>query len=67
MTTSRISVKISRTINLGNFNSLKVEAGLEEAMPPDTTYSEAYKHLWNTVNLEVNRAIAAFDKSKETK
>lgn len=68
MNPAHIKVSISRTINMGNFNSLKVEAGLEEDMSAlDTSYSEAYKRLWNTVNLEVNRAIAAFDKSKETK
>lgn len=58
----RISVKIGRTINMGNFNSLKVEAGLEESVQLGVPYDTEYKRLWNAVNAEINRAIKAFDK-----
>jgi hypothetical protein len=58
----RISVTISRTINMGNFNSLRVEAGLEEDIADGSSVQDGYKNLWNTVNGEINRAIAAFNK-----
>lgn len=56
----RLSVTISRTINMGNFESLRVEAGLEETQQLDVPYDEEYKRLWNVVNAEINRAIKAF-------
>lgn len=58
----RISVTISRTINMGNFNSLRVEAGLEEDVADGASLQDAYKDQWNTVNKEINRAITAFNK-----
>lgn len=58
----RISVTISRTINIGNFNSLRVEAGLESDIEDGSSLQDGYKNLWNSVNAEVNRAIAAFNK-----
>lgn len=60
----RISVSISRTINMGNYNSLKVEAGLAEDVQNGVPYDREYKRLWNTVNAEIKRAINAFDKEK---
>jgi hypothetical protein len=52
---------------MGNFSSLKVEAGLEETVQLGVPYDREYKRLWNTCNAELNRAIAAFDKTKEKK
>ena len=62
----KISVKIGRTINLGNYNSLKVEAGMEESVQLGVPYDTEYKRLWNAVNAEINRAIKAFDKEKKS-
>jgi hypothetical protein len=62
-----LTVHISRTINMGNYNSLKVEAGLSQEIAHDANQNAAYKQMWNDCNKEVNRAIAAFDKSKAPK
>ena len=59
-----LHVSISRTINMGNYNSLKVEAGLSQDVPFSANVETEYKTLWNTVNREINRAITAFDKTK---
>ena len=60
-----LTVHLSRTINMGNYNSLKVEAGLSQEIAHDTNQDATYKQMWNDCNKEVNRAIAAFDKSKQ--
>jgi hypothetical protein len=64
MQNRRIKVDIARTINMGNYNSLKVTAGLEQSISDDAELTEEYKNLWNTVNAEINRAIKAFEKQK---
>lgn len=61
----RLSVTISRTINMGNYESLRVEAGLEETKQLGISYDVEYKRLWNTVNAEINRAIKAFRKDSK--
>jgi len=62
-----LTAHISRTINMGNYNSLKVEAGLSQEIAHDANQDAVYKQMWNDCNKEVNRAIAAFDKSKAPK
>lgn len=60
-----IQVSISRTINMGNFNSLKVTAGLGTSVADDANLQDAYKEQWNIVNAEIERAIKAFQKRQE--
>jgi hypothetical protein len=60
-----IEVSISRTINMGNFNSLKVTAGLKTSIADDANLQDAYKEQWNAVNMEIERALKAFQKRKE--
>lgn len=60
-----LTVHISRTINMGNYNSLKVEAGLSQEIAYDANQDAVYKQMWNDCNKEVTRAINAFDKSKQ--
>lgn len=60
-----IEVSISRTINMGNFNSLKVTAGLKTSIADDANLQDAYKEQWNAVNAEIERAIRAFQKRQE--
>lgn len=60
-----INVSISRTINMGNFNSLKVTAGLGTSVADDANLQDAYKEQWNAVNAEIERAIRAFQKRQE--
>jgi len=61
----QINVAIGRTINLGNFSSLKVTAGIGGCVEDDADLATEYKALWNTANIEINRAISAFDKEKK--
>jgi hypothetical protein len=62
-----LTVNLSRTINMGNYNSLKVEAGLSQEISYDANQDQEFKTLWNAVNKEIKRAIDAFDKSKPPK
>lgn len=61
----QINVSISRTINMGNYNSLKVTAGIGGCVEDEADLVAEYKALWNTANTEINRAISAFDKEKK--
>ena len=58
----KITVKIGRTINMGNYESLRADAGLESKIPDGEDSSEYYKSMWNEVNSEVSRAVNAFKK-----
>ena len=62
MSDRKLSVKIGRTINMGNFEFLRVDAGLEQKIPDNEDSALHYKALWNEVHAEVNKAINAFKK-----
>ncbi|MBU1173491.1 MAG: hypothetical protein KKD44_28320 [Proteobacteria bacterium] len=60
MADRRISVELSATINLGNYNSVKASAAYAEDIPDGVALDDAYKALWNTCFAEVNRATKAY-------
>jgi hypothetical protein len=45
----KISLEVSRTINLGNFESVRVQAGIEESLDPGITYNDGYQRLFEIV------------------
>ena len=50
----KISVNYSRTINLGNYSSMKVEAGAEDTVRDEESVTSAYDRLWGIVKLQVS-------------
>jgi len=57
MTERKISFNIFRTLNLGNYENIKIDAGIEETLGPNETYAEGYARLWNEVNSALDLAI----------
>lgn len=53
-----VKLHILRTVNLGNYENVKVEAGIEESIGPDETYGEAYFRIWNEVKAAFLKALA---------
>ena len=42
----RISVEVSRTVNLGNYESLKIQAGVSFDIPEGDNHEEHYRDAW---------------------
>ena len=55
--TSRISLEISRTLNLGNFESLRIQVGIEESLELGETYEDGYKRLWEILKINLAETI----------
>ncbi len=49
----RIFVSTSVTRNLGDYNSIKVTAGLNTDIGPDEETSDAFKRAWEIVDTEI--------------
>ncbi len=63
--TTRIIATSSFTLNLGNFNSAKVEFTMEKVInnPDNVNLEEEKEKLWNEVNDEVDKQIRAIRQS----
>ncbi len=53
----KIHVTYSKTVNLGNFESMKLEAGVERELRPSEDTDKAYQGLWDLVETEVEDQI----------
>ncbi len=53
MTTATVKTNASITINLGNYESAKIEAGIELPCEPSET-QEAFKKAWAEVERELS-------------
>lgn len=53
----RIEVSVTRTVNLGNFESLKVQAGYAEDIKQGASIERKYNEAWNLVNYQIDNAI----------
>jgi hypothetical protein len=49
----RLNVSLGLTLNLDNFESLKVGAGYSADLKPGQTIEEAYEEMWKVVELEI--------------
>jgi hypothetical protein len=47
------------TINIGDYSSLKAEAGISEDLPDGIPLDDGFKALWNEVAYELDRALRA--------
>jgi len=53
MKPTKISVSYGKTVNTGNFNSLRLDASLEVELEPGDTASEAYAKAFAQVKATV--------------
>lgn len=58
----RIGVSFGVTINMGDYQSLKVEAWAEGTKRGDETSSEAYKRLYDLVEKQANQKASEYQK-----
>lgn len=52
-----VSASVSVTRNLGNYESLKVEARMETAVAPHETPQEAFDRAWAVAEAEVTEKV----------
>lgn len=53
----KIEVSITKTVNLGNYESLKVQAGYSESIKEIADVEVAYNEAWNIVEYQIETAI----------
>jgi hypothetical protein len=53
-----ISVGFTYTKNLGNFESLKVDAGVVVTVDPGESEEEVYRKAWNVAKKQVTNGLA---------
>jgi hypothetical protein len=58
MSNPRVSVSLGRTINLGNFNSLRVEVSLERDLYENESISYGTQCMYTEVREELTKIIA---------
>ncbi len=51
----RISVSFGRTINLGNYESAKIQVGYETDLQEDANHDEEYNKAWEIVMEQVEK------------
>jgi hypothetical protein len=54
-TNRRIEVTLSRTINLGNYESFKTQVGLTVDVPDNEDLQEAYSEVYSIVSEQLNK------------
>jgi hypothetical protein len=59
MKTKEVSVSIVYTKNLGNYESLKLEAGIVITPELEETYEDLFKRGWSIVAEEIQRNLKA--------
>lgn len=45
--TTRIKVSVGGTLNMGDFNSVRLDVGIEDDKREDESAHEAFERLWN--------------------
>ena len=61
---TRISMTFSRTLNLGNYESLKFEVGLNRDKKDEESLEAAFKDVANEVYSQLSKLESHFEKRK---
>jgi len=64
MKTKEIYVETTYTKNLGNYESLKLTAGITLIPEGDEDYKEVYKRGWDIVADQIQEQLKPFNKNK---
>jgi predicted proteasome-type protease len=62
-----IWVSIGMTLNLGNYESAKIDAGLTIPLENNETYKKAFQRAWDEVSSEVKAKAKQIKKDSKTK
>lgn len=62
MKPKEITVETTFTKNLGNYQSLKLTAGISYTLEPNDTIEEAYSKAWETVVNQIKEQLAQIKK-----
>lgn len=65
MANDRVKVSLGRTINLGNFESFRVDVGLEADVRPNETRDARFKLLQKECEKQVDAICAPIEQSLE--
>jgi hypothetical protein len=57
MKTTKVSVSYGRTINMGNYESLRLEYSAEAEIDDDLTIGDAFTALRHSLRFEVNEGV----------
>ena len=57
MKVKSVNVNINRTVNLGNYESLRLGAGMEVEVGPKDKVGDVFAELWAEVEAEVTAAV----------
>lgn len=65
----KVSIEISRTLNLGNFESLRVQAGMEvdvpETIPNETAFDDVYTIVSTNLKTIINKEMGLVPEEEE--
>lgn len=50
----QVEVSVSRTHNLGNYESLKLEVRQSMVMGPDDSIEDVYRYAWDCANVQLD-------------
>ena len=61
----RIEVTVGRTVNLGDFNSAKLQVTISEFIPEDAEDAVYYEKLWDEASAQIDEQIAQYEDEEE--
>jgi hypothetical protein len=64
---TKINVALGYTLNLGNFQSLRVDIGIEDARREGETVSEAFERVYEFVEAKLAEKVAEASAELESK
>jgi hypothetical protein len=67
MIIKEIQVNVSFTKNLGNYQSVKPEAGVTITIEPGDNVDEVYKKAWDLAGDEIEKQLKVFDGEERVK
>lgn len=59
---TRVKMSLGYTRNLGNFESLRVDVGIEMDVPPDEKPGATYDHICNRLKQELAQRVLEVEK-----
>ena len=63
MKVKSVNVNINRTVNLGNYESLRLGAGMEAEVESEDRLEDVFEELWYEVEAEVTKAVELYAES----
>ena len=65
MKNRRISVEVSKTINLGNYESMRFQAGIAFDVADDESTDSAFRAAWKEAESQLTHRIGVWNEARE--